>query len=203
MRDIGVMLFGLTTTLTSVGCQQASAQSDASAGPIILHSVQAASIEAPLPEFDLVDQKGRHLHRADLQGKVWVTDFFFTTCTSVCPKLTKTMSSLAGDLTEADVRFVSVTVDPENDTPEKLDAYASKYGADSSRWLFLTGEPEAVQRTILRGFRMALSKSGDGEIFHTERFVVVDKKGVVRGVFDATPEGLDPLKRRVRELLAE
>ncbi|HTJ83556.1 MAG TPA: SCO family protein [Polyangiaceae bacterium] len=189
--------------VAGAACEPASAKTETSGAPIVMVSSEVASVDAPLPDFDLVDQKGRKVKRADLAGKVWVTDFIFTTCGSICPKLTQTMSAVAADVTDPGVRFVSITVDPENDTPEKLDAYATKYGADPSRWIFLTGEPREVEQTILKGFRVALGKSAGGEIFHAERFVVVDKKGTVRGIYDANDAGIAELKLRVRSLLAE
>ncbi len=185
-----------------VGCDGAPTGS-AGSSPIVVHSVATASIESPLPDFDLVDQHGRRVQRADLAGKVWVADFIFTTCPSVCPKLTETMAGVARELPQPDVRFVSFSVDPENDTPEKLDAFAKKHGADSERWIFLTGDPATMKRTVLQGFRMVLGKSEGGEIFHAERFVVVDKRGTIRGVFDTTPEGLAALKTKVSALTAE
>jgi protein SCO1/2 len=184
-------------------CDAAPASDGVSSAPIILHSTQAASVEAPLPDFDLVDQRGRRVQRADLLGKVWVADFIFTTCPTVCPRLTETMAGVARELPEPDVRFVSFSVDPENDTPDKLDAFAKKHGADSERWLFLTGDPATMQRTVLSGFRMALGKSPGGEIFHAERFVVVDKRGTIRAVFDTSPEELTALKAKVRALISE
>lgn len=173
-------------------------------GPVLVHSASRPTIDFELPEFQLVDQRGRPFTRADLLGKVWITDFIFTSCPTVCPRLTTELASVARTWKgEANLRFLSISVDPENDTPALLAAFAGKYDVDPERWLFVTGEPAVVKSTVLQGFKMALGRGGDGNLFHAERFVVVDKRARVRGVYDADADGIVELQARVKILLAE
>lgn len=177
--------------------------------PVVNVSVSAPAIDFDLPDFSLVDQHDKPFRRADLNGRVWVVDFIFTSCPSICPELTKRMAWLTKELeADPDVSFLSISVDPENDTPAKLLEFQRKNGEITPRWTFLTGDPVVVEKTVLSGFKMALSRGGaDGHgatnIFHAERFLVLDKKAHVRGVFDSKGDGLIQLKERVRALSRE
>jgi protein SCO1 len=188
-------------------CDPASARQEASSTSAIENLVvQAPVIDFPLPDFTLTDQNKNQVKRADLEGKVWVASFIFTSCPTICPRLTARFATLQAALLENDdVRFVSISVDPETDTPEKLSAFATKHGATSPRWLFLTGDPKVVDATVLTGFKMVLQRStaGSVDISHAERFCVVDRKAHVRGLFDTSDQGLAALKARVGELRAE
>lgn len=159
-----------------------------------------------LPEFSFQDQSGRPVTREDLIGKVWVADFIYTACADVCPVLTQKMRSLLQDpgiASRPEVMMVSLTVDPEVDTVERLSHYAKSFEADPSRWLFLTGETVAVQKTIVEGFKMPSQKMSAFEWMHGEKFVLIDRRGAIRGYFDADPEGLSLLKRRMLQLARE
>jgi protein SCO1/2 len=108
-----------------------------------------------VPDFSLIQQNGQTLTLADLKGKVWVADFIYTSCPDTCPLQTAQMTKLQKDLSEEkDVRFVSITVDPERDTPEVLAEYAKRYGADTEKWFFLTGEKESIYRLAKEGFHL-------------------------------------------------
>lgn len=191
--------------ILGAACDPASARQETPPdGQVVVHSASAPKLDFELPEFQMVDQLGRPFTRADLVGKVWVTDFIFTTCPTVCPRLTEQLAAVAKDLKgDPNVRFLSITVDPENDTPALLATFAGKYGVDAEQWRFVTGEPAAVESTVLQGFKMALGRAGDGNLFHAERFVVVDKRAHVRGVYDADPDGIMALRASVKSLLAE
>lgn len=147
------------------------------------------SVIAEVPEFSLVDQTGRPVTLADLEGEPWVANFIFTTCKGPCPLMTSRMSELSTKLTRAEnVRLVSFTVDPENDTPEVLAAYGAQVKADPEQWQFLTGPPEAVRNLIQSGFLLPLGEGKEGEPLHSTRFVVVDADGNIRNF----REGMDP-----------
>jgi len=169
--------------------------------------------EEPLPEmmpigqFSLTAQDGRTIGSADLRGKVYVADFIFTSCPSICPVMSTQMANLHRRIDEADVRFVSITVDPERDTPEVLREYAARYRADS-RWHFLTGEPTEVRRTIERAFRLPVGEreeiaGGRYDIMHGARFVLIDRRGILRGLYETDADGLERLERDVGRLLEE
>jgi protein SCO1/2 len=195
----------LLSLLLLAGCDRASAKEDESS-PIQNLVVQAPTIDFELPAFELTDHNKQPVSRDSLLGKVWVASFIFTSCPSICPRLTAKMATLQAPLLENDdVRFISFSVDPETDTPEKLAAFATKHGATSPRWLFLTGDPKVVDATVLTGFKMVLQRPATGsiDISHAERFCAVDKKGHVRGLYDTSEEGLAALKAKVTELLGE
>lgn len=114
-------------------------------------------IYGSLPDFALTDQSGRPVRRADLQGKVWVASFIFTNCPDECPLMTAELAQLQSDLTSIpDLRFVSISVDPERDTPAILSQYADRFNADPERWLFLTGDKRAIYRLAREGFRVGI-----------------------------------------------
>jgi protein SCO1/2 len=180
-----------------------------------------ASAKEPLPVlasidgFSLVDQRGKSVELGDLGGKIWIADFIFTGCQAACPMLTSRMRSLQRHIEEREkalgrelpVRLVSFSVDPEVDTPEKLSAYAAKWGADERRWLFLTGSLQEMNRAVTRGLKIPFEKGGADtsafDVLHGERLVVVDKSGRIRGYFDTDPEGMDRLKEAIEALLAD
>ena len=135
-----------------------------------------------VPEFEFVNSEQETITLNNLKGKVWVADFIFTTCTMACPMMTGNMNIIHKKYKKNDdVRLVSISVYPEYDTPEVLTKYASQYDANTSRWYFLTGEESTVKRVIKDGFKI-----GDYEdiIFHSEKFALVDKKGMIRAYYN-------------------
>ena len=111
-----------------------------------------------VPDFSLLQRDGRRITLADLRGKVWIANFIYTHCTDTCPLQSARMARLQEELNgEPDIRFVSITVDPELDTPEVLSEYASRFGADRNRWLFLTGEKRIIYALALQGFRLSVA----------------------------------------------
>ncbi len=156
----------------------------------------------PVPEFDYANHRGTNTSRANLLGKPWVANFFFTTCTTVCPRLTANTVALQRKLADEDVRFVSFSVDPERDSVEVLKAYAERWGADE-RWLLLQPGPAHV-RELAAGMRVVVEASDDpvNPIVHTSMFFLVDASGDVRGVYDSNDDAaLARLVRDVGDLL--
>jgi protein SCO1/2 len=132
-----------------------------------------------IPAFQLTSQQGATFDRASLNGHVWVADFIFTNCEGPCPRMTSHMHVLQGK-TDAAVKLVSFSVDPERDTPTVLSEYGKKFGADNSRWTFLTGDKQTLNMLDHDAFKL-----GDlgPQMDHSTRFVLVDKKGHVRGYY--------------------
>jgi protein SCO1/2 len=160
----------------------------------------------PLPAFELTNQRGDKFGSENLHGNVYVADFVFTSCPTVCPKLTKTMERIQRRTKNLSTSFqlVTFTVDPENDTPEKLAEYAHRYHANPTRWSFLTGSLGSLETTVVKGFKIAMGKdSGEGifSIFHGERLVLVDGDGNVRGYYEADDDGVETLIRDADVLL--
>lgn len=157
-----------------------------------------------VPGFVLTERSGGLIRRSDLDGTPWVADFVFTRCTGMCPALSTRMADLRRRVADAGLRarFVSFTVDPAHDTPEVLREYAGRVGAGADDWLFVTGSREALYDLIGLGFKLsieerspaAVAAAGGELIAHSDRFVLVDGAGQIRGYYhglDAdTPERL-------------
>lgn len=141
----------------------------------------------PAPTFMLVDQNGQAFGSAQLQGKIWVASFIYTRCKGPCPIITSQLGSLqAAAFLNPNVRFVSFTMDPENDTPAVLKKYAENSNASSKQWIFLSGPKELIRNHIMPGFSLAaLDQNSDTDpVVHSTRLVLVDKKGVIRGFYN-------------------
>lgn len=144
-----------------------------------------------LPEFDLVDQDGQPFLGTSMRGRVWVVDFFYSTCAGPCPALTSRLSDIHQNFIQnKKVGFLSVSSDPEKDTPEVLKRYAQKFKADD-RWSFLTGSKAAVYSLANQGFKLSLKELTDSPepISHSTRLCLVDQYGWVRGFYEGVGEG--------------
>jgi protein SCO1/2 len=148
-------------------------------------------IMGQVPEFQLTSQDGKTFDSKALEGHVWVADFIFTHCPGPCLRMSSQMHRVQSKTaSETAIRLVSFTVDPARDTPEALAAFASKYQPDATRWFFLTGKRETLQMLSRDIFKLG---DVDGTMNHSTRFVLVDKRGRVRGTY-GTQEG-DPVGR--------
>ena len=152
------------------------------------------------PTIQLTNQEGAAFDSSSLSGKVWVADFFFTSCGGPCPVMTASMAQVQQALDmEQDLHMVSISVDPETDTPERLKAYGEKYGADFSRWHFLTGPIEAIQQLAVEGFKVG---SVEDPVIHSTRFILVDTRGQIRGYYTGTEkEDVDRMTQDIQQLL--
>jgi protein SCO1 len=160
-----------------------------------------------IPPFSLTERSGRRLSADDLRGHVWVADFIFTRCPDFCPALTTRMADVQRQLPPGDdpVRLVSFTVDPANDTPAVLSAYADRAGAGAS-WLFVTGPRESLAGLFRDGFKVAWADDGPAKtpITHSDRFVLVDRDLRIRGYYHGTdPDDVARLVRDAAALRAE
>jgi cytochrome oxidase Cu insertion factor (SCO1/SenC/PrrC family) len=126
--------------------------------PLMLaRTVPRLPVYGALPDFALVERSGRPVRRSDLEGKLWVASFIFTNCADECPPMTAEMARLQADVAAVeDIRLVSITVDPERDTPAVLSRYAERFTANPERWLFLTGDKEAIYRLAREGFHLGI-----------------------------------------------
>ncbi|HTL18343.1 MAG TPA: SCO family protein [Patescibacteria group bacterium] len=150
--------------------------------------------------FTLTNQDNQAVTIAELQGKVWVADIIFTRCPGPCLKMTRQMLELQAALPpSSNARLVSLTTDPQYDSPPVLKAYAQRFGTDPKRWMFLTGTPKAIANLAIDSLKLtAIEKPSDqrdspADLFvHSTIFVVVDKHARLRGIFETTGEGVDP-----------
>jgi protein SCO1 len=143
---------------------------------------QALPKIGPAPEFALTSQDGAPVKLTDYRGKVVAVTFIFTLCADTCPVLTPMMSfvqdQLGTDFGEK-IAFISITVDPERDTPEVLKDYAQAFGANLSGWAFLTGAPDAI-REVTRRYGVFAAKAESGSIDHTFLTSIIDRRGILR-----------------------
>jgi protein SCO1 len=137
---------------------------------------------APAPEFTLTSQDGAQVSLADFRGKVVAVTFIYTFCTDTCPVLTPMMSFVQDRLGPdfgTKIAFVSITVDPERDTPEMLKEYAQAFGADLAGWAFLTGAPDTI-REVTRRYGVFAAQAANGDVDHSFLTSIVDPRGVLR-----------------------
>lgn len=159
-----------------------------------------------VPKFELVNQDGQSFGSGKLAGKIWIADFIFTTCPGPCPIISTRMSELQKPLQKSDVQLVSFSVDPEKDTPEVLRVYADKLRKEPFRWDFLTGPLDTITSLSRDGFKLAIAageEPGSGPV-HSTRFVLVDRRGTIRGYYDAlAPDGVTKILADTNHLLRE
>jgi protein SCO1/2 len=160
---------------------------------------------APAPEFTLTSQDNAQVALADLRGKVVAVTFIYTFCVDTCPVLTPMMSFIQDQLGAdfgAKIAFVSITVDPERDTPKVLKEYAQAFGANLAGWSFLTGPSDAI-RDVTRRYGVFASKSTDGNVDHTFLTSIVDRRGILRVQYLGTRFDPDEFRRDLLGLLQE
>ena len=136
----------------------------------------------PAPDFTLTAQDGAPVALSDLRGKVVALTFIFTRCTDTCPVLTPMMSFVQDRLGRdfgTKIAFISITVDPERDTPEELKEYAKAFGADPAGWFFATGAPDVI-RDVTRRYGVFAAKAADSSVDHTFLTSIVDRRGILR-----------------------
>lgn len=163
-----------------------------------------------VPKFSFTNQNGREVSHRDYQGKVYVTDFFFTTCPTICPIMSSQMSRLQDLLKQqnldSDVMLLSHSVNPESDTPEVLRAYADRMGADSTNWNFVTGDRRDIYEQAKNGYFInALeSDTAAGGFIHSDNFILVDRQMHIRGYYDGTSTAeVDSLLKDIQLLIKE
>ncbi|MFK7757828.1 MAG: SCO family protein [Flavobacteriales bacterium] len=159
-----------------------------------------------IPKFYLTDQDGEGLGYSTFDGKIMVVDFFFTTCSTICPIMTSEMEKLQRRLKEdhamEQVRFLSVTINPETDTPETLKSYAVEKGADLNYWKFATGELAYIDELSKEGFFLAVDRDAayqDG-IIHSSQLILVDADRHIRGSYDGIDK--DEMDRLFKDIKA-
>lgn len=187
----------LAVILTAlVACALLWLQTVRTFAPTPPHAAPAAlPVGRALPDFQLTESHGQAIALSDLRGKVWVANLFFSTCPDVCVALAQRLGELDRQLgPRDDVRLVSISITPKLDTPSVLRAYAEKLHA-SENWLFLTGDGDEVLKLANQGF--LLSAGTPQSLTHSDRIVLIDGHGIVRGYFDSTKA------ESITQLLAE
>ncbi|MBD1397816.1 SCO family protein [Pontibacter sp. JH31] len=172
----------------------------------VVTDAQGDTVFNRIPEFSFTSQTGQTISQKQLDGHIYVADFFFATCPDIC----KDMSSQLVRVQEAfqdelQVKLVSFTVNPEYDTQAVLKEYGERYGADPAKWHFLTGDREQIYSLAQKGFYLPVMQvEGQQDFIHSEKFMLVDKNRYVRGIYDGTDVAdVDRLILEIRVLLDE
>jgi protein SCO1 len=144
--------------------------------------------------FQFLNQEGKVVTEKDVDGKIYVVEYFFTTCKGICPKLNENMSKVyTAYRGQQDIMFVSHTVDPITDTPAQLKSYSLQFDADPAQWLFLTGDKHQLYDMAINSYLVAAvddttKKEILPDFIHTKYFVLVDKEKHIRGTYDGTDD---------------
>jgi protein SCO1/2 len=161
---------------------------------LAVHQVDAGA----LADLKFTDSEGKPFTLKQLEGKVWVGSFFFSSCPYTCRQLNTAIMGLQKELKDQDVTFVSFTVDPDNDTPEVLKNYAATFEADPKRWLFVNGPFDDTQKICNQLFQLPIQGKA-----HSERMALIDRDGKLRGTYYAlSAEGIASFKKQLKRVLA-
>jgi protein SCO1 len=161
-----------------------------------------------IPAFQLINQEGKKFDSQSLKGKIYVADFFFTTCgnPNFCPKMSAELKRVQEIYKKnPEIQLVSFTVNPQTDTPEVLKKYAQKYKAMPDKWHFLTGDKNKIYDLAQQGFKLLAGSPTENitpDFIHTSRFVLVDKEGRIRGYYQGNDsQEVDRLILEIKILL--
>lgn len=175
-------------------------------------SIQSVNKDHTISDFSFLNQLGDTITKADVVGKIFVTDFFFTTCGGICPKMTNQLKRVHKEfLDDPNFLILSHTVNPSIDTVETMFKYAERFGADPKKWWFLTGTKHDLYVMARKSYLVVPDKDdpnfehgGESDFLHTENFALIDSDGRIRGMYDGTsPDEVDELIRDVYDLKKE
>ncbi len=173
--------------------------------PFVIEQKGVKLAPRKVADFSLTERSGKTITNKDLLGKPWCVNFIFTSCAMTCPANTKSMMELSHACKDLDVEFVTITVDPERDTPERLKQYAEIYQADPKKWLFLTGKQQEIFDLIRNSFlQIVEERKGKSRLFgmefaHSDRVMQIDANGMVVGQYLLTDPKEMVILRRVLE----
>ena len=166
----------------------------------------ADTVYPTIPAFSYINQDSTLVTSKSMKGKVWVADFFFSTCPTICPTMTtqmKRLQAMTKDL-EDDLQFISFSINPRHDQPSILRRYIKHHGIEANNWQFLTGGEKATHELGVKSFlvHVASDEEAEGGYAHSPAFTLVDKEGIVRGVYIGTDtKDVDRLEKDLRKLL--
>lgn len=208
-----ILLFGVAVGLTLRGSRNQPTTSHPAVPPdVVMHTndqpldPESVTDDQPqmapegwLSKFELTERSGQTVSSSDLLGKPYVVSFFYSTCPSICVQQNQMVRQLQAEFEAGGVRFVSISVDPETDTPAAMQEYAARFGADADQWLFMTGDLTYIRRVGAEVFRLPVNRK-----FHTEKFVLVDSAGQIIGYYNwPEPRQFEKLKEDIRQLIAQ
>lgn len=151
-------------------------------------SIQHVKKYHTIADFSLVNQNGKNITQDDYSDVIYIADFFFTTCPTICPIMTKNMTSIQSRITNDDVKLLSHSVTPVIDSVAQLKKYALEKGVDDTKWNLVTGDKKQIYELARKSY-LAVKTDGDGgpfDMIHTENFILIDKEKRIRGFYDGT-----------------
>jgi protein SCO1/2 len=158
-------------------------------GPLVVELIPTFGV---VPDFTLMEAGGNSVTRTNLEGTVWVASFLFTSCSGTCPTMAVRNRILQSTL-PPEVKLISISVDPDRDTPEVLQKWGQQYERDPEKWLLLTGDFLHIRKLMIEGFHL----QGDDPFNHSNGFALVDGRGFLRGYYDSLME--EEMSRLVRD----
>lgn len=213
MNKINLLLFALTITI--IGCDEVADKQKLNiyGNPQIIEKtvngeIVYDTVDHTVGYFRLFNQDSTVITPANLDGKVYVTDFFFTSCISICPEMSKQMLRIHDQFKNRDsLALVSFSIDPEFDTVAVLKNYSERLGVSSDKWHFLTGDKDEIYTLAFNSYlteRPADDPEDENNILHSGAFILIDTQKRIRGVYDGTvPDQVDLLMKDIDKLLSE
>ncbi len=165
------------------------------------------TVYATIPDFSYLNQDSVMVKSSEMKGKVWIADFFFSTCPTICPVMTtqmKRLNKMTEDLNEH-IQYISFSINPDYDQPSVLRNYIKHHGIEAKNWNFFTGNEEETHQLGVEHFMVHAQsdENSPGGFAHSPAFVLIDREGVVRGVYVGTEtEDVDKLEKDLRLLLS-
>lgn len=156
-----------------------------------------------IPEWSFINQDGKMVSSSDYANRIYIADFFFTSCPTICPKMTTQLKRVQSLTADKDILLISYSVDSRRDTVEKLKAYVTKNAINTSNWNFVTGDAELIFDLGMTGYNLSAmeDENAAGGFLHSQMVVLVDKKGRIRGMYDGTlTEEMDRLVKDIDRL---
>lgn len=208
------VIYLILVLITTISCS--TENKDSGLPHLGMHDVHYETVDgkevtdtvfATIPGFSYLNQDSVLVKASDMKGKVWITDFFFSTCPTICPVMTKQMKRLNKMTTDINehLQYLSFSINPDHDQPSILRKYIDHHGIEANNWNFFTGNEEETHELGVEHF-LVHAKSDEnspGGFAHSPAFVLIDREGVVRGVYIGTdPEEVDKLEKDLRLLLS-
>ena len=204
-KRLSAFLVLLATSFIGCGDSSDSEKVQTRSKPVSLNESQSApdatqiSLGEPAARFELTDQEGNQFDSVNLKGKVWMGSVFFANCPGPCFRENQAIADILREIDDPNFVAVSLTCDPENDTPAALEHYADRFEADPQRWKFLTGDMDVIKRVGTKTFLLPVEIG-----VHSERGAVFDREGRLRGSYHLLQEDrVERLKKLIRDVLAE
>jgi len=207
LLDKKIVVFILFTAVFMYSCKQRSEKKLPVYNPsdfnqaLVDKSLRTTKKDHTVSDFELINQNGITVTQDDYQDKIYVTDFFFTSCKTICPVMTGNMVKVQeAFLNHNDVMFLSLSVTPDIDSIARLREYATQKGVIDSKWNVTTGDKKHIYKLARKSY-FAVVEQGDGglqDFIHTSNFILVDKKKQIRGIYDGTDN--DEILRLINDI---